>query len=88
MTEIAFDSSFSRALKKILKHDATFEEVLNERLTLFRENPFEPTLQTHKLSGKLQELHSFSVNYKIRIIFYFFEEKAVFIDIGKHDDVY
>jgi mRNA-degrading endonuclease YafQ of YafQ-DinJ toxin-antitoxin module len=46
-------------------------------------------LKTHKLSGKLKELWSFSVDYDERILFYFIEdEKAVFVDIGSHDEVY
>jgi len=40
------------------------------------------------MSGKLKGLYSFSVEYDCRIIFYFFDDKAVLIDIGKHDDVY
>jgi mRNA-degrading endonuclease YafQ of YafQ-DinJ toxin-antitoxin module len=46
-------------------------------------------LKTHKLSGKLQEFWSFSVDYDERVLFYFMEDgKAVFVDIGSHDEVY
>ena len=46
-------------------------------------------IKTHKLSGKLQELWSFSVGYDARVLFYFTDEgNAVFVDIGSHDEVY
>lgn len=53
--------------------------------SLFTADPFDLSLKTHKLSGKLKELWSFSVDYDERILFYFTEdEKAVFVDIGSH----
>jgi mRNA-degrading endonuclease YafQ of YafQ-DinJ toxin-antitoxin module len=59
------------------------------KLEQFTAAPFDPSLKTHKLSGKLKELWSFSVDYDERILFYFTEdEKAVFVDIGSHDEVY
>jgi addiction module RelE/StbE family toxin len=52
-------------------------------------SPFDRTLRTHKLSGKLQDLWSFSIGYDLRVVFYFVEEnRVVFVDIGKHDEVY
>ena len=88
MIEIAIENSFIRALKKILKNDNTFEVILKEKLNIFQNNPYDPILKTHKLSGKLNDLLSFSINYDIRIIFYFYQNKAVFIDIGNHKEVY
>ncbi|HAX78274.1 MAG TPA: hypothetical protein DCY88_21245 [Cyanobacteria bacterium UBA11372] len=50
---------------------------------------FEKSLKTHKLSGKLKEFWSFSIEYDERILFYFTDDgKAVFVDIGSHDEVY
>lgn len=52
-------------------------------------DPFDRSLRTHKLSGKLKDLWSFSLEYDLRVIFYFAEkDKVVFVDIGKHDEVY
>jgi mRNA-degrading endonuclease YafQ of YafQ-DinJ toxin-antitoxin module len=88
MIEIAFENSFKRALKKLLKRDSSFEQVLKEKLLVFQNDPYDPILKTHKLSGKLDHLLSFSIDYDTRVIFYFFKYKAVFIDIGRHNDVY
>jgi len=61
------------------------------RLELFANEPFAPLLKTHKLTGKLKDLWSFSVDYDLRVIFYFTDDKpkkAVFVDIGTHKEVY
>ncbi|WP_084111892.1 type II toxin-antitoxin system RelE/ParE family toxin [Gloeomargarita lithophora] len=69
--------------------DGDVEAKFWKKLEQFIQNPFEPSLKTHKLSGKLKGLWSFSVDYSIRIIFYFTEdEKAIFVDIGNHNEVY
>jgi len=62
-----------------------------DRLSVFIENPFESKLKTHKLSGKLEDLWSFSIEFDLRVVFYFTKDKpkkAVFIDIGAHEEVY
>lgn len=40
-----------------------------EREIIFRQNPFDERLKTHKLNGKFEGFWSFSVDYKYRIIF-------------------
>lgn len=87
--EISFSSSFKRAFKKRIKGKIELETRFWKKLEQFTVNPFNPSLKTHKLSGKLKDLWSFSVDYDARILFYFTEEeKAVFVDIGSHDEVY
>jgi mRNA-degrading endonuclease YafQ of YafQ-DinJ toxin-antitoxin module len=54
-------------------------------LEQFTADPFDPSLKTHKLSGKLREFWSFSIAYDERVLE---DEKAVFVDIGSHDEVY
>ena len=61
------------------------------RLDWFITDPFNVKLKTHKLSGKLKELWSFSLDYDLRVVFYFTKDKpkkAVLVDIGTHDEVY
>ena len=89
MTEITFSKSFKRAFKKRVAGNIEREERFWEKLELFKNNPFEATLKTHKLSGKLKDYWSFSVEYDLRVIFYFVDsESVVFIDIGTHKEVY
>jgi mRNA-degrading endonuclease YafQ of YafQ-DinJ toxin-antitoxin module len=66
-----------------------WKQDFGKKLKQFTLDPFDPSLKTHKLSGKLKEYWSFSVDYDARVLFYFTEdEKAVFVDIGSCDEVY
>ncbi len=87
--EVSFSLTFKRAFKKRIKGNTTLEARFWQRLNQFTIDPFDPSLKTHKLSGKLKEFWSFSVDYDERVLFYFTEDgKAVFVDIGSHDEVY
>lgn len=90
--EVSFSSPFKRAFKKRIKGKAELEARFWQKLAQFTVDPFDPSLKTHKLSGKLKDLWSFSLGYDERVIFYFTDEtdekKAVFVDIGSHGDVY
>ncbi len=89
MLEISFDESFKRAYKKRIKNNINLEQKFKNKLQIFRDSPFDSRLKTHKLSGKLKDLWSFSIEYDQRVIFYFADEnKVVFIDIGTHNQVY
>lgn len=54
-----------------------------------RRHPFNPSLETHKSTGKLAGLHSFSVEYDARIIFRIVDDNNIILDdIGIRDEVY
>jgi mRNA-degrading endonuclease YafQ of YafQ-DinJ toxin-antitoxin module len=87
--EVSFSSSFKRAFKKRITGNADKTARFWQKLEQFTIDPFAPSLKTHKLSGNLKEFWSFSVDYEERVLFYFTEDaKAVFVDIGSHDEVY
>lgn len=89
MTEVAFSSSFKRAFKKRVSGRPSLEEKFWKRLEIFRDNPHDPRLRTHKLSGDLQDFWSFTIEYDVRVVFQFAPtNRAVFEDIGTHDEVY
>lgn len=79
---IFYHPRFRRAYKKLsteLKSKAEIKE------KLFRVNPFHPSLDTHKLHGKLKNQWSFSVDIKYRILFEFDSQDVIFFDIGDHE---
>lgn len=87
--EISFSSSFKRSLKKRIKNKPGLEKKIWTKIKIFIDNPFEPSLKTHRLSGKIKNCWSFSIEYDVRVIFFFTEkEDIVFIDIGSHEEVY
>ena len=89
MIEITFSSSFQRAFKRKVAGNTGREERFWEKLEWFKDDPFDPRLKTHKLSGKLKELWSYSLEYDLRVLFYFVDDqRAVFVDVGTHKEVY
>lgn len=80
---IFYTKKFEREYKKISKELKLKTEV---REDLFRKDPYNKILKTHKLSGGLDDLWSFSVDYKNRVIFEFVDKDvAFFYSIGDHD---
>ncbi|MGH9873179.1 MAG: type II toxin-antitoxin system RelE/ParE family toxin [Pyrinomonadaceae bacterium] len=58
-------------------------------MAIFKHNPYDPRLKTHKLSGEMQDWWSFSIEYDVRVLFAFVEPTlALFVDIGTHEEVY
>ena len=56
-----------------------------QKESVFRANPFDTRLDTHKLHGKLKSKWSFSIDYRYRILFEFDSAKNVtFLDVGDH----
>lgn len=82
--EIIYSSKFAREYKKLSNN---IKDIAEEQEKIFRENPFDPRLKTHKLKGKLSGFLSFSIGYKYRIIFEFAKDKDIiyFHSVGDHD---
>ena len=73
MIEVDFSTSFKKAFKKIARNKS-LEKKFWSRVEIFIENPADVRLKTHKLSGNLKELWSFSIEYDVRVIFYFIDK--------------
>lgn len=80
--EIKVTSHFSRNYKRLPRY---IKIKTREREILFRQNPFDPRLKTHKLLGRDKEAWAFSIDYSYRIKFIFLsDEEVLFLDIGTH----
>jgi addiction module RelE/StbE family toxin len=89
MIELVWDESFLRILRKWQKKHPNLIDVFKSKIALFSENPFYPTLKTHRLSGNLKEYWALHITYEYRLVFKFISENSVLlIDIGTHDEVY
>jgi addiction module RelE/StbE family toxin len=89
MIEIVWDEPFLRILKKWRKKHPDLKERFQQRIELFLQDPFHPSLKTHALSGNLESCWSLSITYEYRLLFKFIgEERVLFIDLGNHDEVY
>lgn len=79
---IRYTSKFERAFKKLSLKEKLIAE---DREKIFRTDPFDSRLKTHKLKGKLKSRWSFSLTYSQRVLFNFYEDcKVIFYDIGNH----
>ena len=89
MINLIWGSSFKRAYKRTIKTKPFLKDKIHDCLRLFANEPFHPSLNTHKLSGKLKGLWAFVVESDCRIVFQFQKNgDALLIDIGKHGEVY
>ena len=80
--QIYYSKKFEREYKKLPKE---IKRVAEEKETMFREDPFDKKLDTHKLHGHLKEYWAFSVDDKHRIIFGFVKKGIVwFHSVGDH----
>jgi addiction module RelE/StbE family toxin len=94
MMEVVWSSGFNRSFKKITKKNPQLKDQITKVLKLLADDPFTPSLKSHKLGGDLAGLWSCSVAYDCRMIFNFSEDEEflemviLLIDIGSHDEVY
>jgi len=81
--KIYYSSKFAKEYKRLSRKIKLTAE---KREIIFRKDPFNPSLKTHKLIGKLKEYYSFSVDYQYRIIFEFAGKSTIwFHSIGTHE---
>ena len=65
-------------------------EAYRKTLLLLEANPHHPSLRLHSLQGRLQRLHSVSINlnYRITLEVLIEGQTLIPIDIGSHDVTY
>lgn len=80
--KIFYSTKFAREYQKL---PLRIKKMAEKKEQIFRKNPFDPRLKTHKLKGSLKGFFSFSINQKYRIIFEFVNSKTVwFHSVGEH----
>ena len=81
--QIIYSPIFLRQYRKL---ELDIQKSAEMKEGIFRKNPFDTRLKTHKLHGRLSDLWAFSITRKIRITFEFGEHETVtFHEIGDHD---
>ena len=94
MMKIVWSSGFKRSFKKIVRKNPQLKDRITEVLILLADDPFTPSLKSHRLGGKLAGLWSCSVAYDCRVIFSLSEDEEILeifillVNIGSHDEVY
>jgi mRNA-degrading endonuclease YafQ of YafQ-DinJ toxin-antitoxin module len=87
---LVFTDSYNRRAAKWLKRHPDMRRQYLKTLQLLEANPFHPSLRLHALQGRLEGLHSVSINLSDRITLELLitEAEVIPIDIGNHDAVY
>ena len=87
---LIFPYSYIKRAKAFIKKHPDLLKQYEKALLLLERNPFHPCLRLHPLSGKLQGLHSISINigYRITIELIISEQTITLINVGGHDEVY
>lgn len=81
--EIRHSPKFRRQYKKL---PSEVKDRAEKREVMFRKDPFNLRLKTHKLHGSQEGFMSFSVDFSYRIIFEFVNsDTVIFYEIGTHD---
>jgi mRNA-degrading endonuclease YafQ of YafQ-DinJ toxin-antitoxin module len=81
---------FERRANKFLRKHPDLKPVLKATLDQLRQDPFQPSLKTHDLSGTLDGIQAVSLTYSYRLtlILKVTDREIVLLDIGSHDEVY
>lgn len=81
------DISYSpKFIKQYSRLSDEVKDMAEEKENIFKLDNFDSRLKTHKLHGRLNGYYSFSVNFKYRITFSYYNETRVRFDsIGTHD---
>ena len=80
--QILYSARFARQYKKLSRE---VKDKAEKAELIFRKDPFDKRLRTHKLSGSLKDFYSFSVTGSHRVIFDMPDKNtARFYDIGDH----
>jgi mRNA-degrading endonuclease YafQ of YafQ-DinJ toxin-antitoxin module len=82
--------AYEKKLIKFLKKHREIIPKYKKVLLLLEVDPYHPSLRLHKLSGRLEMLHSVSIDMQYRItIEFIIEDKTIIpVNIGTHDEVY
>ncbi|GAX39403.1 hypothetical protein NIES4075_03590 [Tolypothrix sp. NIES-4075] len=94
MRNLIWSPTFIRAFKRLIKKNPELRPQIEQVLQQIAEDPFLPSLRSHKLKGDLSGRWSCSIDYSNRILFKFVtngdsgEEEIFLLTLGAHDDVY
>jgi mRNA-degrading endonuclease YafQ of YafQ-DinJ toxin-antitoxin module len=87
---LVFTERYNRRAARFIKQHPELRQQYLKTLQLLEANPFHPSLRLHPLRGKLEGLHSVSINlsYRITLELLIQDGEIIPINVGDHDAVY
>jgi len=88
--QLVFTGQYEKRAARFLRRHPELEKQYLKTLQLLEMNPHHPSLRLHPLSGRLQGLHSVSINlsYRITLELLIQDEQIIPVNVGDHDVVY
>ena len=86
--KIEYSPAFLRQIQKIAKKYPQLKRPYTELLDKLVQDPFDPSLHTHPLTGNLKGKYACSLTYDLRVLFKVSDDTIHLLDIGSHDEVY
>lgn len=87
--KIKLHPKFEKSYKSRIASNKKLVQQTEIRIGLFKADPKNPLLKTHKLKGAKKGLSSFFITGDIRIVYMpITEDEVLFSDIGSHNQVY
>jgi mRNA-degrading endonuclease YafQ of YafQ-DinJ toxin-antitoxin module len=87
---LVFTEAYNRRAARWLRKHPDLQSQYLKTLQLLGANPFHPSLRLHALGGRLQGLHSVSINlsYRITLEMLIQDDQIIPVNVGDHDAVY
>jgi len=87
---IVTPQQFLRQARKFFKKHPDLKSRFANVLGDLQKDPFQPHLELHPLSGKLEGCHAVSLIYRYRITHTLLitEKEIILLDVGSHEEVY
>lgn len=88
--QLVFTDDYTRRALHFLKRHPDLQAQYGKTLALLEVNPHHPSLRLHALKGRLQGLHTVSINlsYRITLELLIADGQIIPINVGDHDAVY
>ena len=90
MYQLITTRHFERQLARFERAHPELRHRIAQALIDLEQDPFQPHLRLHALSGQLAGLHAISVTFAYRIVLtlQLSEREITLLNIGSHDEVY
>ncbi len=87
---LVFTDDYTRRALRFLKRHPELKNQYAKTLALVEINPHHPSLRLHALAGRLQGVHSVSINlsYRITLELIIQEKQIIPLNVGDHDTIY
>ena len=90
MFSVTTSEQFLRQARKFFKKHPDLKPRFASVFEALKQDPFQPALGLHQLSGKLSGCHAVRLTYSYRITLTVMitDKEIILLDIGSHDEVY